>query len=60
MYLKTTVNLATVTLKMNLNDLESLWSLSQNDLHNVYVKCTKFEVSIFISFKIIEKNSVTE
>ena len=39
-----------VILKITLNDLEGLISLSQNDLSNVLVKCTKFEVSIFISF----------
>ena len=36
---------------MTLNDLESQRSLSQNDLDNMKVKCTKFEVPTFITFE---------
>ena len=49
-----------MTLKITLYDLEGLRSPSQNYLNIVKVKCTKFEVSIFISFAIIQKNRVTE
>ena len=36
-----------MTLKMTLNDLNSLRSLNQNDLNDVKLDCAKFEVSIF-------------
>ena len=36
-----------MTLKLTLNDFEDHRSLSQNDLDDELVKCTKFEASIF-------------
>ena len=36
---------------MTLNDLESQRSLSQNDLDNMKVKCTKFGVPTSITFE---------
>ena len=39
---------------MTLNDLEGQRSFSQNDLDNMNVKCTKFDVSMLISFEVIE------
>ena len=39
---------------MTFNDLESQRSLSQNDLDNMKVKCTKFEVSTSITFEFNE------
>ena len=45
-----------MTFKMNLHNLRGQMSISQNDFNNVQVKCIKFEVSIFISFEIIQKN----
>ena len=40
--------------KMTLDDLEGQRSFSQDDLENMKVKCTKFEVSTFISFEVID------
>ena len=40
-------------LKMSSNDLDGLSSHSQNDLDTLWVKCTKFKVSIFVSFEVI-------
>ena len=47
---------------MTLSDLESLRSLRLNDLNNVQVKYTKFEVSIFNSSEFLNffENSVTK
>ena len=42
-----------------MNDPKGIKSLSQNDLDNEKIKCTKFEVSIFISFEVVLKNSRT-
>ena len=39
------------------NDLEGLRSIDLNYLNNVKVRCTKFEVSIFMSFKTIENKT---
>ena len=39
---------------MTLNDLEGQRSFSQNDLNNMKVKCTKFEVSTFNIFEVID------
>ena len=36
---------------MTINDLEGQRSLSQNDLDNIKVKCTKFEMSTFTSLE---------
>ena len=46
--------LGNMTFKMTLNDLEGQRSFSQNDLYNMNVKCTKFDVSMLISFEVIE------
>ena len=46
--------------KMTINDLEGQRSLSQNDLDNMKVKCTKFEVSISISVEVIENYLIQE
>ena len=43
-----------MTFKMTLNDLEGQRSSSPNDLDNIDVKCTKFEVSTLISFEVID------
>ena len=40
--------------EMTLNDLEGKRSFSQNDLYNMNVKCTKFDVSMLISFEVID------
>ena len=45
-----------MTFKMTLNDLEGQRSFSQNDLYNMNVKCTKFDVSTLISFEVITIN----
>ena len=42
-----------MTLKLTLNDFEDQRSLSQNDLDNELVKCTKFEASISNSFQVM-------
>ena len=39
---------------MTLNDLECQKSFSQNDLHNMKFKHTKFEVSMLDSFKVVD------
>ena len=43
-----------MTFEITLNDLEGQRSLSQNKLDDIKVKCTKFEVSTFISFEVID------
>ena len=43
-----------MTFKMTLNDLEGQRLFSQNDLYNMNVKCTKFDVSMSISFEVID------
>ena len=43
-----------MTFKMTLNDLEGQWTFTQNDLYNMNVKCTKFDVSMLISFEVID------
>ena len=43
-----------MTFKMTLNDLEGQRSFSQKALDNMNVKCTKFDVSMLISFEVIE------
>ena len=45
-----------MTFKMTLNDLEGQRSFSQNDLYNMNVKCTKFDVSMLISLKLLTIN----
>ena len=40
--------------KMTLNDLEGQRSFSKNDLYNMNVKCTKFDVSMLISFEVFD------
>ena len=40
-----------MTFKMTLNDLEGQRTLSQNELDNMKVKCTKFEVPTSITFE---------
>ena len=47
-----------MTFKMTINDLEGQRSFSQNDLYNMNVKCTKFDVSMLISFEVITINQV--
>ena len=39
---------------LTLNDLEGQRSFSQNDLNNMKVKCTKFEVFTLNSFEVID------
>ena len=39
---------------MTLHDFEGQRSFSQNDLDNMKVKCTNFEVSTFNSFEVID------
>ena len=43
-----------MTFEMTLNDLEGLSSFSRNDLDNIKVKCTNFDMSTFISFEVID------
>ena len=40
---------------MTLNDLSGQKSLNQNDHKNIQVKCSKFEIFIFISFEVTKK-----
>ena len=42
-----------MTLKINFTDPKCPRSLSLNNINNEYVKCNKFEVSIFITFEVI-------
>ena len=42
-------------IEMTLKGLEGQRSVNQNDLDNMKVKCTKFDVSTFISFEVIDK-----
>ena len=42
---------------MTLNDLEGQRSFSQNDLYNMNVQCTKFDVSMLFSFEVIDNYS---
>ena len=49
-----------MTFKTTLNDLQGERSFSQNDLDNMKVKCTKFEVSISISVEVIENYLIQE
>ena len=42
------------------NDLGGLRTFSLKDLNYVKVHCTKFEVSIFISFEILLKSNLIE
>ena len=39
---------------LTLNKLEGQWSFIQNDLDNMKVKCTKFKVSTYISFQVVD------
>ena len=43
-----------MTFKMTLNDLQGQRSFSQNDLYDMNVKCNKFDVSMLISFEVID------
>ena len=45
---------------LTLNKFEGQWSFIQNDLDNMKVKCTKFEVSISISVEVIENYLIQE
>ena len=43
-----------ITFKIIFNDLEGHSLFSQNNFDSMKVKCTKFEVSTFISFEVID------
>ena len=43
-----------MTFKMTLNDLEGQRSFNQNDIYNMNMKCTNFDVSMLISFEVID------